>query len=299
MALPEIEKRCHREAADTPTASSSSVLPPRRHPELLRLQEVVRRWEGDKETEEFKKLRRRRDQEKRRFDRKWMTWRFAEGRRRAQKIAVESVEGSVDRADWHASLIDATLSFTDAEERVRTTQALASLRSRAAAGPQNVPGLPVSAVMRARARLRSAKATGPDGMSSEVLKELPFRTVRIIAGLFDDIFRGRRAVPDSWRQTFITLMPKMPKALTRLTESTRSLAVESAFKKWYSSSVLVVLEPYFAKVLPHLSLFGFSAERSCGEISGALKCAAQRAAVWGKDRSLLIASLDVSKRFRT
>eukprot|EP00959_Pyramimonas_sp_CCMP1952_P170219 3556085-Pyramimonas_sp.AAC.1 len=64
-------------------------------------------------------------------------------------------------------------------------------------------------------------------------------------------------------------MSKKLKVLARLSEDTRSLAVESAFKKWCSSSVLVVLEPYFTKVLPHISLFGFAAERSSVEISGA------------------------------
>ena len=46
-----------------------------------------------------------------------MRWRFSEGRRNAQRQVVESVEGSVDRVDWHASLLDTTQSFTDVQER--------------------------------------------------------------------------------------------------------------------------------------------------------------------------------------
>ena len=43
-------------------------------------------------------------------------------------------------------------------------------------------------VLRARARLRAGKASGPDGLGAEILRELPWRTVRALVVFFSSVF---------------------------------------------------------------------------------------------------------------
>ena len=65
-------------------------------------------------------------------------------------------------------------------------------------------------------------------------------------------------------------------------DNTRKLAVESVVKKWYSTCVMIAMEPHVLKIRSTVSLFGFVPGRSCAEVTASLKMAAQHARILGQ-----------------
>eukprot|EP00959_Pyramimonas_sp_CCMP1952_P449322 9408114-Pyramimonas_sp.AAC.1 len=65
-------------------------------------------------------------------------------------------------------------------------------------------------LLRARARLKTQRATGPDGVPCEILRSLPWCTLRLIQKLFDKIIKLMTPYQHSWRQILISFMPEIP-----------------------------------------------------------------------------------------
>ncbi|CAK0869238.1 unnamed protein product, partial [Prorocentrum cordatum] len=104
-----------------------------------------------------------------------------------------------------------------------------------------------SAMMDARSRLSVGKQTGEDGITVSMLKTLGFGNLQEICKMFSAIYEGREPTPKDWRRIVLTLIPKSEK-ITSL-EDTRAIAVSSCLTKWYSLSLVVVLERFLAKNL--------------------------------------------------
>eukprot|EP00959_Pyramimonas_sp_CCMP1952_P449667 9415522-Pyramimonas_sp.AAC.1 len=108
-------------------------------------------------------------------------------------------------------------------------------------------------VLRARARLNPGKATGPDGIRAEVVRAMPWRSVRAIQMMFCDILQGTQDPPDSWHETLTTLLPKSYPTCSM--DNARRVAVENVFKKWSSTCMILLLDPYPAGASTQISFF--------------------------------------------
>ena len=94
----------------------------------------------------------------------------------------------------------------------------------------------------ARARLRSGRATGPDRVPREMLKCLPWSTVRHIQQVFDSILRLSIEWPTAWREILIAYMPKMRDA-TNLSDA-RLLCMQNSMTPWFSACIVTLVEQH-------------------------------------------------------
>ncbi len=90
-----------------------------------------------------------------------------------------------DRGRWQDELEKQKKESADEEERRRSVELVRGLREhlKGTPGPPEAQ-LPMSLVLRARARLNPGKATGPDGISAEVVRSMSWRSVRAFQRLF-------------------------------------------------------------------------------------------------------------------
>ena len=296
----QLEGQVYASAAATECIPKVPLPAPRRPEELVLLdREYFRRRIREKGTEPFKILCRDRNRLQRSFRRARLEWEMESAARRRRPLPHVMIGGErvVDRTRWVSAVKEVGRRCTDEEERKRSTQILEDLRQQTQGSvvpPEALLTMPL--LLRARARLRVGKATGPDGMSAAVIRQLPWRALRVVLRCFNEVLTGAQLPPQSWCATMTSLMPKS--LFDCSVGDTRRLAVESVWKKWYSTTVLLAMEPFTAKIRSQVSLFGFVPGRSCSEVTAALKRAAQHAALWGKDRKLLIASADVKQAFQ-
>lgn len=94
-------------------------------------------------------------------------------------------------------------------------------------------------VAREISRLYSGRAPGPDGISTDMLKHAPFRLAVVLAELFT-LSLEVGYVPKRWKQTYVRMLPKPGKVLTRPVDF-RPIALTSCVGK--------VLERLFARRL--------------------------------------------------
>ena len=288
-------------AASIEQTPRARQLPPKKSQELLQVEEDIRMKKEAEGTEALRKLKRRRERLTRQFKRRKAEWEFPGSKKKIQKPFKGIKEGEElleNRLEIEDHLYVFGASCADVGERDRSRAVLKDLHAQVQASgiPADV-AITFPTLMKARARLKVRKATGPSGLPAEVLKALPWLTCRSVLQLFNDIFRQKIPIPSTWRETLTTLMPKTP-VIASLKEGTRLIAVEDIMKKWYTNCILLLAEPHLEPTLSSLALFGFVSKRSSTELAAAVKAAAQHAAVWGKDRSLLIASLDVKQAFQ-
>ena len=300
-SLEQLQSDVYNLAASTECKRLPRNIPPKRPSEIRTLdREILERRVLEKGTAALRELRRRRLQLTRQFTRELKEWEISHSRvrRRPLKSVMIGEEKVQDRERWWEEVKRVGEEDKDVEERTRSETLLQDLRGqiRTTGVPQEAL-LTMAIVFRARARLRAGKATGPDGLGAEILRELPWRTVRALVIFFNSVFIGERLPPRSWCETLTSLMPKCMEGCT--VDNTRKLAVESVVKKWYSTCVMIAMEPHVLKIRSTVSLFGFVPGRSCAEVTASIKTAAQHASIWGKDRKILIGSADVRQAFQT
>eukprot|EP00959_Pyramimonas_sp_CCMP1952_P284977 5958042-Pyramimonas_sp.AAC.1 len=86
---------------------------------------------------------------------------------------------------------------------------------RAEHGVRSTSVVGLSMLLRARARLKTQRATGPDGVPCDILRSLPWCTLISIQKLFDKIIKLMVPYPQSWRQVPISFMLNSP-GITKL-----------------------------------------------------------------------------------
>eukprot|EP00959_Pyramimonas_sp_CCMP1952_P473972 9502659-Pyramimonas_sp.AAC.1 len=129
----------------------------------------------------------------------------------------------------------------------------------------SVVGISMALLLRARAPLKTQGAAGPDGVPCEILRRLPWSALRSIQKLFDKIIKLTTPYPQSWRQIFISFMPKIP-GISELKDG-RLLCMQNA------------------------------EHRRAHGITASLKHIGQHAAHWGNGETAHLANADVLQAF--
>eukprot|EP00959_Pyramimonas_sp_CCMP1952_P162996 3407553-Pyramimonas_sp.AAC.1 len=101
------------------------------------------------------------------------------------------------------------------------------------------------------------RATGPDRLPCELLKTLPWATLRSVAKLFDGIFGLTRHFPQGWRRILIAFVPELP-SLTSLTYA-RYLCLQNSLSRWCSACVVNLVEQFVSRagLMGPLGIYGF------------------------------------------
>ena len=146
-------------------------------------------------------------------------------------------------------------------------------------------------LLAARARLKSGTSAGADGLVSEILKEIPWHTLRIIRQSFQAIYDQRVPSPDSWRKLCIQLIPKMKPAKTF--DDARAICLLSVMSNWYMACLLIFVEEHGH--VNNLATYGFQRNHSVHHMTAPLLHLTQHAALWGKQESLHMCVLDIRK----
>ena len=163
--------------------------------------------------------------------------------------------------------------------------------------------LTMSVIMQSRASFSNGKAVGVDGISAEILKCIPWRSLQKIKKTFEMRYKGRNKEDiETWLRNIIVLIPKK-KVIDRLEGQTRGICVESVLAKWYCGCLTIKLEMEIRNVERRdkswvcINTFGFEEGRSATEISTATRLMAAAARVWWAELGVITCSTDVKQPF--
>ena len=107
---------------------------------------------------------------------------------------------------------------------------------------QKAPRLTMSVLVQSRASFSNGKAVGVDGISSEILRTLPWRALQKIKNAFDLRYKGQSKVDtETWLRNIIVPIPKK-KVIDRLECQTRGICVQSVLVKWYCGCLTILME---------------------------------------------------------
>ena len=220
-------------------------------------------------------------------------------RHRFEYLVVDGRE-TEDRTEWKEELDKfVRVKLSSQDTRGQNNTMLEDIRRRAERDLQgkSLTGISLALLFRARARLKTQRATGPDRVPCELLKVLPWCTLRSIQQLFDKILRRGVDYPGSWRQLLISFMPKIP-GMTNLKDG-RLLCMLNAVSRWYSACIVLLVEEHVERtgVFRHIGLYGFQEHRRTHEITASLKNIGQHAATWGKGETAHLANADILQAF--
>ena len=107
---------------------------------------------------------------------------------------------------------------------------------------QKAPRLTMSVLMQSRASFSNGKPVGVDGISSEMLKTLPWRALQKIKNAFELMYKVQSKVDvETWLRNIIVLIPKK-KVIDRPDGQTRGICVQSVLAKWYCGCLTILME---------------------------------------------------------
>ena len=201
-----------------------------------------------------------------------------------------------DQDRWRASLLEhAREKFSNEEVRRETEEAMRELKDQAFADGNRLEFL-FSDLLTARSRMTVGKQMGEDGITVSMIRGLGFGGLQEIHKTFLAIYEGKEITPDDWRKLTVTFIPKSEN--TKELADTRALAVSSCLTKWYSLSLVVILERFLTSSLdPDVNIFGFMPGRRTTEITAATKHLCKHASIWGKGQTLWLCSCDILKAY--
>ena len=152
--------------------------------------------------------------------------------------------------------------------------------------------LPLAVVLETRAKMKSNKAPGADGITVEVFKSLDPQCMDIIHRAFEHRLNGLEiaSVPD-WIHTIVHCLPKKRRA--HLVSQWRPISLISVSSKWYGGCLAFMLRTH--AVAPTCQLLGFEPGRQTAEISELFRLLLQRCGEWRLP--LLIGKGDAPKAF--
>ena len=288
---------------DFTTAASGKQRPPVRPTELTRLLERWRELPSDTTPEEKKRFRSEINLLRRRYRRDVAAWKCPLNRRKTRHhikhLVVEGQE-TEDRDVWREELGSFCRNKLSSEQiREENSRMMKEIQEKAREELRSSTYSTITMALlgRARARLRTQRATGPDRVPCEVLKCLPWTVLRNIRRLFDDMLHMCTPYPSSWRDILISFMPKLP-GITDLKDG-RLLCMQNAIARWYSTCIVILVEQHVERngLFHPLGLYGFQSNRTTNEITASLKHIGQHASTWGKGETAHLANADILQAF--
>ena len=152
--------------------------------------------------------------------------------------------------------------------------------------------LPLSVVLETRAKMKSNKAPGSDGITVEVFKSLDSQCIGIIHRAFERSHNGLQSAsfPD-WTHTIVHCLPKTRRA--HLLSQWRPISLISVFSKWYGGCLAFVLRAH--AVAPTCQPLGSEPGRQTAESGAFFRLLFQRCEGW--QLPLLIGKGDSSEAF--
>lgn len=284
-----------QDSIDFDTAGSSYQRPPTRPPALQRLLEVRR--VTPKGAPEYKPLMKKINQHRRDYRRLRLEYELP-GSRRKTKHRILSIKEEEDREYWKEEILKMIKGKVEDEVvRMKNKQLVGDLRRQAcASGALPTATLTLGTMMQARGRLHTRRATGEDRIPAEMLKRMPWKTLRVMHRLFERIFLGQERYPKNWRKILVSVMPKKSK-ITDVGD-TRLLCVGNVIGKWYSMCVVTLGEAFMdsAGLFTKLGLYGFCKGRKSYEITSTLTHLGKHASKW-KGAPMHTAVADVYQAF--
>lgn len=285
---------------DFTTSQCGRPQPPVRPPGLTRLLERIRVLPPGPVR---KKLKSEANIYRRRYRRERVEWECPPTRRkvrhRIKHLVVDGRETG-DREEWKDELDKfCRKTLSSKEVREDSHKMLEEIKGRAEEEIRltSIAGINMALLARARARLKTRRATGPDRVPCEILKILPWSVLRKIRHLFDNMLRLSSSYPSSWRDILISCMPKIP-GLTNLKDG-RLLCMQNALARWYTTCIVVRVEEHVEHtgLFRPLGIYGFQADRTTHEITASIKHIGQHASTWGREETAHMANADILQAF--
>ncbi len=298
---PVILKAFTQEDVDYSTTSAARPRAPSRPPELTRLEERIRSLQNGPEK---KRLRAAANVWRRQYRRDLLEWAVPPTRRkirhRIKHVVVDGWE-TEDRYILKEKLEEHVKGkVTSQRRREENGNLMEEIRRKAEEeikGGQIIRSITMSICCAARARLRTRRATGPDRVPCEMLKLLPWCTVRHIQQIFDSLLRLAVQYPVRWRDILIAYMPKL-KGITNLADA-RLLCLQNSITRWFSACVVILVELHVeeSKLFHPLGLYGFRQGHSTSHITSSLTNMCMHGDKWGKRECLYVADMDIYQAF--
>ena len=141
-----------------------------------------------------------------------------------------------------------------------------------------------------------------EGISTEILKTLPWRALQNIKNAFELRYKGQNKEDiETCLRNIIVLIAKK-KVIEMLEGQTRSICVQSVLAKWYCGCLTILMGMEMKnvgrrdKVWENLDIFGIEEGRNATEILAAMRLMAA-AQEWGADLGLVACFMDVKQAF--
>ena len=281
------------------TTYKQQIVPPARPPGYNEALDAVKELK-DVGGPQLKEAKRKLNQLRKSYKRSRLEWELRPSRRANTHTTDKmKINGTLTqcRSTWAQGLEEtATEKLSSTQVRAENVEIVRQLKVAAEAEPRTAM-IDLPLVLKARARLKAGRAVGPDGVSAESLKYIPWSSMRRVASSFQSIFEGEEPTPDTWRNVRVTVQGKCKDFETF--DETRFLVIQNLLSKWYSCCVTILLEQWLehSGLFRDVGMYGFMEDRRTWEITAPLLHMTRHAATWGGDRTMYLASSDIKQAF--